>query len=140
MDKKGRAEKRGAGRNCGAATVLMKSVLLAFLVSVFGVLVVSVFVSKSILPEGGMVGCTALACVMGTLIGGLYGVRKIGKKTLVVGMGIGALLFLVLGVIGTLWSGGEAEWGSNAALIIGSCLCGGGMSGVLGGVPGKRRH
>lgn len=139
MDKKGKEGKGRAGRGGGTLNIMMKSVLMALLASVLTALTQSVLISRGILPEGSTEGYAAFACALGALIGGGYAVRKTGKKTLIVGLGIGVLLFLIFGVLGTLGSGGRAEWGSDLALIAGACLCGGGISGVLGGIPRKRR-
>jgi len=140
MDKKGRAEKRMVGQEKRTAIVLLKSMLFAFLVSILVVLCGSVFVSGGVIPEQCIGGSVALACVLGSSVGGAYGIKRIRRKTLVVGVGVGLLLFVFLSVMGTLCNEGEIEWGNGSAMILGSCLCGGGISGVLGSASVSKRR
>ena len=139
MEKNTRMEKRRGGRG-EILPVVAKSVILAFLTAVFGVLIASFCISRGILSEKGIDGGVVFASVLGTALGGGYGVCKVGKGTLVVGAGIGVLSFVLFGVIGTLVSGGEAEWGVGAAVVAAACLCGGAASGVLGGVLPKKKR
>ena len=78
------------------------------------------------------------ACVLGALAGGLLAVRRIGRSTLLVGAGVGAILFLLLLLAGTLLFE-EASISNGGGMMILSCLCGGAMAGILGSRPKKKR-
>ena len=77
-------------------------------------------------------------CVLGALIGGLLAVRRIGRSTLLVGAGVGVILFLLLLLAGTLLFE-EASISNGGGMMLLSCLCGGAMAGILGSRPKKKR-
>ena len=79
------------------------------------------------------------ACVFGALAGGLFAVRKIGRSTLLVGAGVGAILFLLLLSIGALLFASVSLSNGGAAILL-SCLCGGAMAGILGARRKKRKR
>lgn len=92
----------------------------------------SIGVSSGWLKEGLMSQLTVAACVLGSLIGGLTAVGRHRSKGLMVGAAVGASLFLMLLTIGYLCYDNISLGGGGAAILVG-CLCGGALSGLLGG-------
>ena len=85
--------------------------------------------------EGAVLAC----CVIGALIGGMYAAGRIGRRTLLVGLGVGGVLFLLLLTAGLLaYDTASVEQGGGGLLC--GCLCGGGLAGLLGGLGKKRRR
>lgn len=119
---------------------LLKGGVLAGLTAILTLLLCAVLVSAGVLRERWMDGAVLAVCVAGALAGGLYAVRKIGSRTLLVGLGVGAVLFLLLLTAGLLaYDTASIEHGGTGVLC--ACLCGGGIAGVLGrGAKKKRRR
>ena len=135
MTKKPR-EKRREGKpeeTGGLWITVMGQMLLggaaAVLAAVLALLICSLLISA---------GAVLAACVLGALIGGLLAVRRIGRSTLLVGAGVGAILFLLLLLAGTLLFE-EASISNGGGMMLLSCLCGGAMAGILGSRPKKKR-
>ena len=105
----------------------------AVLAAVLALLVCSLLISTGAVPERFMERAVLAACVLGALIGGLLAVRRIGRSTLLVGAGVGAILFLLLLLAGT------ASISNGGGMMLLSCLCGGAMAGILGSRPKKKR-
>ena len=86
------------------------------------------------------VACAVLAvCVAGAFAGGMYTVRRLRTRTLLLGLGVGAVLFLLLLTAGLLaYDSASLENGGIGVLC--ACLCGGGISGVLFRQPKKKRR
>ena len=144
MTKKPR-EKRREGKpeeNGGLWITVMGQMLLggaaAVLAEVLALLVCSLLISAGAVPERFMERAVLAACVLGALIGGLLAVRRIGRSTLLVGAGVGAILFLLLLLAGTLLFE-EASISNGGGMMLLSCLCGGAMAGILGSRPKKKR-
>ena len=84
-------------------------------------------------------GAVVAACLLGGLLGGAFAVRRRKIAPLPTGLGAGGMLFLLLlaaggllyDVLPTLRTGG---------VVASACLCGGGLAGVLGGKPKKKRR
>ena len=79
-----------------------------------------------------------LAGMLAGLATGVLAVRRIGRSTLLVGAGVGAILFLLLLLAGTLLFE-EASISNGGGMMLLSCLCGGAMAGILGSRPKKKR-
>lgn len=117
---------------------VLKGGVLAGLVAILSLLICAALVSMGALPVEAMEGAVLAVCVLGTLIGGIYAVRRIGAGALLVGPGVGMVLFLLLLTAGFLvYDGASVERGG--AGIFCACLCGGAIPGILGRRPGKRR-
>ena len=96
------------------------------------------WLSWGVIPERTMDRAALAAGVLGGLTGGLLAVRRIGRSTLLVGAGVGAILFLVLLSAGLLLFE-DASVSNGGVPILLSCLCGGAMAGILGSRPKKKR-
>ena len=133
---KGQQDPGGAWIN--AMCELMKGGVLAGVVAIVTLLLCAVLVSAGLLRERWMEGAVLAVCVLGALAGGLYAVRAIGRRTLLVGLGVGAVLFLLLLTAGLLaYDTTSMEQGGVGILC--ACLCGGGLAGLLGGTA-KKKH
>ena len=117
---------------------LLKGGAVAAAAALAVLLVCALLVSGGALPERTMERAVPAACVLGALTGGLLAVRRVGRGTLLVGTGVGAILFLLLLSAGLLLL--ESASVSNGGVpILLSCLCGGAMAGILGARPKKKR-
>ena len=118
---------------------LMKGGVIAGVAAIVTLLLCAVLVSTGLLREQWMEGAGLACCVLGAMIGGLYGVKKIRRRTLLVGLGVGGVLFLLLLTAGFLaYEDASLEQGGVGILC--ACLCGGGAAGILGGMGKKRRR
>ena len=112
--------------------------LAAVLTALLVLLVCSLLVSGGAVPERDINRAVLAACVPGALAGGLLAVRRIGRSTLLVGGGVGAILFLLLLSVGSLVFE-SASLSNGGVMILLACLCGGAMAGILGSRPKKKR-
>ena len=118
---------------------LLKGGVLAGVAAIVALLLCAVLVSAGLLRERWMEGAVLAVCVLGALTGGMYAVRKIGSRTLLGGLGVGAVLFLLLLTAGLLaYDTASVEQGGVGILC--ACLCGGGIAGILGGGAKKKRR
>ena len=113
--------------------------LAAVLTALLVLLVCSLLVSGGAVPERAMDRAVLAACVLGALAGGLLAVRRIGRSTLLVGGGVGAILFLLLLSVGSLVFE-SASLSNGGVMILLACLCGGAIPGILGRKPKKKRR
>lgn len=144
MTKKPR-EKRREGKpeeNGGLWITVMGQVLLgggaAALTAVLALLICSLLISAGAVPERFMERAVLAACVLGALTGGLLAARRIGRSSLLVGTGVGAILFLLLLLAGMLLFE-DISVSNGGGMMLLSCLCGGAMAGILGSRPKKKR-
>lgn len=98
----------------------------------------------ALLVSGGVVGEKLMGrgvlaiCVVSSLTGGLLAVRRLERGTLLAGLGVGVILFLLLLTAGFLLYE-EASLSNGGVPILVACCCGGAIAGVLGGRPRKKR-
>ena len=122
---------------------LMSSILLggvlALAVCLVFLFLCSVGISSGWIGDRFMVQCTLAGCVLGSLFGGMFAVLRCRSRTLVVGLGTGAVLFLLLLTIGVLFYPGMSIENRGVGLLCG-CLFGGALAGLLGGKPKKKRR
>lgn len=138
--KERRPEEMGGGSEwLNAMCEVLKGGVLAGVTTILMLLVCSVLVSAGALPVGSMYGAVLAACVLGTLAGGTYAVRRVGSRSLLVGLGVGAVLFLLLMTAGLIAYEG-ASIANGGAGILCACLCGGAIPGLLGRKPKKKRR
>lgn len=144
MTKKPR-EKRREGKpeeNGGLWITVMGQVLLgggaAVLAAVLALLVCSLLISAGAVPERFMERAVLAACVLGALTGGLLAARRIGRSSLLVGTGVGAILFLLLLLAGMLLFE-DISVSNGGGMMLLSCLCGGALASILGSRPKKKR-
>lgn len=138
MKKRDRRQEEPSTHWIGAMCDLLKGGILAGGVTVAALLLCAVLISAGLLRERWMEGSVMTACVLGALIGGLYAVRKIKRRTLLIGLSAGLILFFLLLTAGLLVYD-TADAGQGMAGIFCACLCGGGIAGILGGGP-KKKH
>ena len=99
----------------------------------------SIAVSAGWLQEAFMAQLTIVGCVLGGFAGGSYAVRRCRTRTLLVGLAVGGILFLLQITIGVLAFGEIAVEREGLGLLCGT-LCGGAAAGILGGRPKKKRR
>ena len=117
----------GVGIVLGGAAAL--AVCLLFL------LAASVLISRGLLADGLTYQLSIVGCVVGAFAGGMLAVRRCGRRTLIVGLCTGAVLFLLLLTVGVLFFETMSVEQGGIGLLCGG-LCGGAAAGLLGG--GKR--
>ena len=83
-------------------------------------------------------GAVAAACILGSLVGGVLAVRSRKSAALPVGLGVGVVLFLMLLSAGVILFDSMPTLNTVGA-VAGSCVCGGGLAGVVAGKP-KKKH
>ena len=127
----------------GAKVVkLMANILLGGVIALGVCLVIlflcSVGISGGWFREEHMLQLTMIGCAAGALVGGSVAVARCRMRTLVVGLGVGAVLFLLLLTAGLLLYGEMAVEERGLGLLC-AALFGGALAGLLGGKPRKKR-
>lgn len=144
MDKRAGGKRREAkpaepgGAWIAVMCELLKGALAAVAAAVLTLLACSLLVGAGALPEGAMDRAALAAGVLGGLVGGLTAALRLRRSTLLVGIGVGAILFLLLLSAGALVSDSVSLANGGAPVLL-SCLCGGAMAGILGARPRKKR-
>ena len=118
---------------------VLKGGVLAGVVTILALLACAALVSAGVLPVNAMYGGVLASCVAGALAGGTYAVRRVGSRSLLVGLGVGAVLFLLLLTAGLIAYKG-ASIANGGAGILCACLCGGAIPGLLARKPKKKRR
>lgn len=139
MKKRDKRQDEGTGVWLNVMCEVLKGGVLAGLVTILSLLVCAVLVSMGVLPVSAMEGAVLAVCVLGTLAGGVYAVSRSGGRSLPAGLGVGAVLFLLLLTAGLIVYEG-ASVANNGAGILCACLCGGAIPGILGRKPKKKRR
>ncbi len=139
MKKRDRRQEDPGSQWINSMCELLKGGVLAGVAAVLALLLCAVLVSAGLIRECWMEGAVLSVCVLGGLVGGIYAVRKIGRRTLLAGLGVGAVLFLLLLTAGLL-AYETASMEQGGAGILCACLCGGGIAGILGGTSRKKRR
>lgn len=118
---------------------LLKGSALAGISAILLLLLGAILISSGVLKERWIDGTVLTVCVFAALVGGLYAVKRIGKRTLLVGLGVGMVLFLLLLAAGVL-AYGATSMGDSGTGVLCACVCGGGIAGILGSTPKKKRR
>ena len=139
MKKKERRAEDPGSQWLNAMCEVLKGGVLAGVTSILALLLCAVLVSAGALPVSGMYGAVLAVCVLGALVGGTWAVRKVGGRSLLAGLGVGAVLFLLLLTAGLLVYEG-ASIANGGAGILCACLCGGAIPGLLARNPKKKRR
>ena len=139
MKKRDKRQEEGGSAWLNATCKILKGGVLAGIVTIVSLLVCAILVSMGVLPVSAMEGAVLAVCVLGTLIGGVYAVGRSGGRSLLAGLGVGAVLFLLLLTAGLLVYEG-ASIANGGAGILCACLCGGAIPGILGRKPKKKRR
>lgn len=137
--KKGDRRREDGGAWLNAVCEILKGGVLAGAAAILALLACAVLVSAGVLPVGSMEGTVLAVCVLGALAGGIYAVRRFGTRPLAAGLGVGAVLFLLLVTAGLIAYEG-ASMSNGGVSILCACLCGGAIPGVLGRKPKKKRR
>ena len=124
MKKKERRPEELGSQWLNAMCDVLKGGVLAGVTTISALLVCSVLVSAGILPVGAMYGAVLAACALGALV---------------VGLGVGAVLFLLLLTAGLIVYK-ETSVANGGAGILCACLCGGAIPGLLGRKSKKKRR
>lgn len=118
---------------------LLKGGALAGAVTLGAALLCAVLISMGVLEEKWMEGAAMACCVLGAAVGGIVTVLRIRKRPVPVGLGVGAILFLILLTAGGLTAETVAVE-QKGLPILSACLCGGAAAGILARPPKKKRR
>ncbi len=118
---------------------VLKGGVLAGVTTILALLICAVLVSAGMLSVNSMYGAVLASCVLGALAGGTYAVRRVSGRSLLMGLGVGAVLFLLLLTAGLIAYQG-ASIANGGAGILCACLCGGAIPGLLARKPKKKRR
>lgn len=120
-------------------SAILLGALLAVGISLMVLFLCSVGISGGWLSESYMLQYTLAGCVVGSFAGGLFAVLRCRAKTLLVGLGVGCILFLLLLTIGSLLYTDTSLERRGVGLLC-ACLLGGALSGLLGGKQKKKKR
>ncbi len=139
MKKKEQRPEESGGQWLNAMCEVLKGGVLAGVTTILALLVCAVLVSTGVVPVGAMYGAVLAICVLGALTGGSYAVHRVGGRSLPVGLGVGAVLFLLLLTAGLMVYRGSSIANGGAGILC-ACLCGGAIPGLLTRKPKKKRR
>lgn len=117
---------------------LLKGGGVAVVTSALGLVVCALLVSGGVVGEQLMGRGVLAICVVSSLVGGLVAVHRLDRATLLAGLGVGGILFLLLLTAGFLLYEDVSLSNGGVPILI-ACCCGGAIAGVLGGRPRKKR-
>lgn len=139
MKKKERRPEEIGSQWLNAMCEVLKGGVLAGVTTILALLICAVLVSIGVVPVGAMYGAVLAVCVLGALVGGTYTVRRVDGRSLPAGLGVGAVLFLLLLTAGFIVYQ-SASMANGGAGILCACLCGGAIPGLLARKPKKKRR
>ena len=139
MKKKERRPKEMGSQWLNAMCEVLKGGVLAGVVTILALLLCAVLVSVGLVPVEAMYGTVLAACALGAFAGGIYGVRHVEGRSLLAGLGVGVVLFLLLLTAGFIVYQGASVANGGAGILC-ACLCGGAIPGLLGRKPKKKRR
>ena len=139
MKKRDKRQEEGGSAWLNTTCEILKGGVLAGIVTIVSLLVCAILVSMGVLPVSAMEGAVLAVCVLGTLIGGVYAVGRSGGRSLLAGLVVGVVLFLLLLTAGLIAYEG-ASIANGGVGILCACLCGGAIPGILGRKPKKKRR
>ena len=139
MKKKERRPKEMGSQWLNAMCEVLKGGVLAGVVTILVLLICEVLVSVGLVPVEAMYGAVLAACALGAFAGGIYAVRHVEGRSLLAGLGVGAVLFLLLLTAGFIVYQGASVANGGAGILC-ACLCGGAIPGLLGRKPKKKRR
>ena len=139
MKKKERRPKEMGSQWLNAMCEVLKGGVLAGVVTILVLLICAVLVSVGLVPVEAMYGAVLAACALGAFAGGIYAVRHVEGRSLLAGLGVGAVLFLLLLTAGFIVYQGASVANGGAGILC-ACLCGGAIPGLLARKPKKKRR
>lgn len=139
MKKQDRRQEEVGNPWLNAMCEVLKGGVMAGGVTILSLLACAVLVSMGVIPVNAVDGAVMAVCMLGTLIGGTYAVRKSAGRSLLAGLGVGGVLFLLLLTAGLLVYD-NASVANGGISILCACLCGGAIPGILGRKPRKKRR
>lgn len=110
---------------------------VALLVCFIFLLLASIGIFRGLVGEGRMYQLTIVGCVLGGFIGGMVAVRRCGSRSLIIGLMVGGVLFLVMLTVGLLFFDTASPEEGGLGFLCGA-LCGGAAAGILGSKSGKK--
>lgn len=125
---------RGIAQNIFA---LFWGALLALGVELIVLLLGSIAVSAGVLKADATAQVTAVACLIGCFIGGVFTCVRWGARRLPAGVLTGLMCFVLILIV-ALVSGSKPEIGAQALVELAGCVVGGGLAGILS-VRGKKK-
>lgn len=96
-------------------------------------------ISGGVLSQNSTGYWTVAACALGSFVGGSYAVSRCKGRSLIVGVLVSCVLFLILLTVGLLIYKTVAIEEGGLPLGCGA-LCGGALAGLLGARPKKKRR
>lgn len=96
-------------------------------------------ISTGLIPERFSTHVVAAACVMGGFFGGVFTVKRWGRRRLFAGVAAGGALFCILMTAGLAVYGAADLDGQTLAVGLG-CLFGGAAAGILRAGDGKKKR
>ena len=129
-------EKKGA--QTALPEILLKGGVVSALVMLGVLLAGAGAISAGVLGQEMMERWGMLACVTGSLSGGVVSARAERHWALALGLGTGGILFGVLLLVGSALYGVPSAITDLIPALL-SCLCGGGAAGILGRKNKKKR-
>ena len=139
MKKRDRRPEEPGSQWLNTVCEVLKGGVLAGVVTILALLVCAVLVSAGAMPVEAMYGSVLAVCVLGALAGGAYAVCRSGSGRLLAGVGVGAVLFLLLLTAGLIAYRGASVANGGAGILC-ACLCGGAIAGILVRRPKKKRR
>lgn len=129
-------EDQGA-RRVRVMTCILLGGIIGLLSCFLFLLLCSAGISIGVLDESLMYQLTIVGCVIGGFLGGLWAVGRCRSRTLIVGLSVGFIFYLLLMTGGILVFENNASAERWFGLFCGA-LCGGALAGLLGGKPRKK--
>lgn len=129
-------EKRG--KSSGIATCICYGVAACIVTELVLFAILSVFVSKMIIPESLIGTLAAVSGGVGAIVGAITAARKKHGMALTMGLSVGAGMCVLVLVIGAFGNGEGLISGSTVKVII-SLLIGGVLGGLFSARPKKKR-
>lgn len=111
----------------------------AFVVATVVLLAAAFLISAGALGDDRIGSAVIAACLLGSFTGGFVTVLRQQSVPIVSGVLVGVVLFLILLSAGLLLYGNDGAGDSGGSVFCG-CICGGGLAGVLGSKPKKKRR
>jgi len=139
MKKGDRRQETAGGAWVETMMDLLKGGVLACVTAILILLMCALLISVGAIRERWMHAVVLIACMVGAWLGGNYAVTRGFGRPILKGVGVGAILFLILITAGFLvYDTASIEQGGLGILI--SAICGGALSSFTGRQRKKKRR